>query len=128
MLMVSLVKGLLVVVWFGFLGSCDGIETSRGTFSDLFKMFEPKKKFRFPTKNTPESSFRAQFFTILAIFGTFWAFEARGKKLQTSDGNFLFFVFISQLLKYNSVPYGNLRIFRFPESTLLVVENRLRKV
>ena len=51
------IKGLLVAVWFGFLGSCDGIETSRGTFSDLFKMFEQKKNFRFSTKNTRKSSF-----------------------------------------------------------------------
>ena len=86
----SLFKGLLVALWFGYLGSCDGVETSRGTFWDLFKMFELKKFFRFSTKNTPKSSFRGQILTILAIFGSFWAFEARGKKLQTSDGNFLF--------------------------------------
>ena len=51
------VKGLLVALWFGYLGSFDGDETSRGTFSDLFKMFEPKKNFRFSTKSTPKSSF-----------------------------------------------------------------------
>ena len=95
-----MIKGLLVAVWFGFLGSCDRIETSRGTFSDLFKMFEQKKNFRFSTKNTRKSSFRAQIFMILAVFGTFRAFEARGKKLQTSDGNFLFL--------YSSVIYSGI--------------------
>ena len=39
------VKGLLVALWFGYSGSCDGVETSRGTFSDLLKMLEPKKNF-----------------------------------------------------------------------------------
>ena len=55
------VKGLLVALWFGYLGSCDGVETSRGTFSDLLKMFEPKKNFDFLPKVHLNRVFELQF-------------------------------------------------------------------
>ena len=70
-LRVTGVKGLVDALWFGYLGSCDGVETSRGIFSDLFKIIELKKIFRFSTKSTPKSRFRAPILTILAIFGNF---------------------------------------------------------
>ena len=64
-------------------------------------------------------------------FGHFWQFlGVLGRRTRVTDLRWKFscFVSIKGLLRYNIVPYGTLTIIGFPETTLLVVENRLRKV
>ena len=64
-------------------------------------------------------------------FGHFWQFlGVLGRRTRVTDLRWKFscFVSIKGLLRFNIVPYGTLTIIGFPETTLLVVENRLRKV
>ena len=91
-------------------------------------MFELKKKFSISYQKYPKIEFSSSDFHDFGRFRHFSGVRGQRKKVTDLGREFSYFVFISHLLRDNLMPYGNLRIFRSPESTLLVVKNRLRKV
>ena len=122
------IKGVLVALWFGYLESWDGAETSLGTFLDPVSQVWLKTKISIFHVYQPKFEFLSSDFRDFWRFWPFSGVQDYRRKVTDPGREICFWVLISDLLSCIILQPGHLSTFGSLGNTLLVVENRPRKV